>query len=1127
MPCADTKLHVITEAMTLPERIDLWRDIPHAFISDPKISNERLDTWGHNIGVSREELIKNRLPRLGINAEDLEQLLGRLEYPNGDTLETPNWWNICEHVMANPVHLGEGELPTADFLTKEGTSEPDDSTSESKEEIPLPFEHAIAPWIDAATDVLAQELPEIMATLSPAVLRHEQRGLLENLCIISRQVMLGLFQLKKLRTYDSNDMALGLLVPTAPRTVYISMVQGILDDGAEELIRTFPSLARLMATRVQYWIQSLIEFARHLEADRPDLERIYNTGEPLGALVKGGRGISDSHNGGRAVMVCTFECGVRIVFKPRDMSIDVAWNHLLDEFNTHAAEELQLKKMAILNRGSHGWMEFAERSPCKNEGEVQQYFFRMGSLLAIIHALQGNDFHLENIIAAGPNPIAIDLETISVPEPLPLNEDEWSGMDEVQRLASHSVLRTLLLPAVMATGREKEARSLGALGIVVNVHKSGFTTHRKLININTDFQRWATVPKGNPTLQEHNESTVTLASGDRVDTNTYRRDTAQGYTAAYQEILGTKKQWLSDHSPIALMEDAWVRVLNRSTQIYYRLVLESCNAELMASGVERWIYTDRLHVEMPEDLPKNKAARNTALALFEREQEAILRGDIAYFTATGGGLQYHTPDPLTGTPVPVEGAYLKTSATDTAYSQIAVMGEKDLELQQMLMESSYLTATISAHRTMHIADPSAQSTGDDDRPVPTHQSIEQWILRGLSMIDTLAIRRDGRTNWFGQTMDPKTETVHPSALDLSIYSGRGGIAMLMERAYRHFGDTRWLDLAKESINQTFQGVTQALKNGRFTGFDLQSPSGLMDRPGFIAACWAIGRHEGCGAYRELAHTLIVDMTDRTIKRDMSYDLIAGSAGYLLMSMHLERQEKISGLEPVLERLADHLMNSAADDGGPWWPSAATGLNNRPLCGFAHGRAGIGLALLEVGTRLNRTDLRKMGLETLHAEHVLRGDAPGDGWPDLRSLRHDEPMPKPPHAMNAWCSGSYGIAISRAGALAFTDDAFVRDDLDYAMSHIHSAKQSSRHHLCCGSSGSAETWRSIGLLTANPALYSNATDLLPLFVHPDDADPTAQHAEGGLGMLQGTSGALWAALSEIMEPDGSAILAMRT
>lgn len=38
MPCADTKLHVITEAMTLPERIDLWRDIPHAFISDPKIS---------------------------------------------------------------------------------------------------------------------------------------------------------------------------------------------------------------------------------------------------------------------------------------------------------------------------------------------------------------------------------------------------------------------------------------------------------------------------------------------------------------------------------------------------------------------------------------------------------------------------------------------------------------------------------------------------------------------------------------------------------------------------------------------------------------------------------------------------------------------------------------------------------------------------------------------------------------------------------------------------------------------------------------------------------------------------------------------------------------------------------
>merc|ERR1711969_314168 len=103
------------------------------------------------------------------------------------------------------------------------------------------------------------------------------------------------------------------------------------------------------------------------------------------------------------------------------------------------------------------------------------------------------------------------------------------------------------------------------------------------------------------------------------------------------------------------------------------------------------------------------------------------------------------------------------------------------------------------------------------------------------------------------------------------------MALLFERAYRCLGNTRWLDLARESVGAEFQLANRAQANGGIAGLDLEGPSGMGSRPGLLAACWAIGRHEGQGAYRELAATLLTNLSDRIIKRDTAYDVISGSA----------------------------------------------------------------------------------------------------------------------------------------------------------------------------------------------------------------------------------------------------------
>ena len=61
------------------------------------------------------------------------------------------------------------------------------------------------------------------------------------------------------------------------------------------------------------------------------------------------------------------------------------------------------------------------------------------------------------------------------------------------------------------------------------------------------------------------------------------------------------------------------------------------------------------------------------------------------------------------------------------------------------------------------------------------------------------------------------------------------------------------------------------------------------RPGIVAAAWAIGRHEGYGHYRAFAETLAVSVSDRVIRKDDSFDVISGSAGYLLLLLQCGRQ----------------------------------------------------------------------------------------------------------------------------------------------------------------------------------------------------------------------------------------------
>ncbi len=167
------KQTIILESMTLPERIELYKQDVNFFVQNEDRSAEAIAQWKHCLGLQLEDALDVRLQDLGICEEDLQCVLGDFSEQVSAYMTTPLWWEICDQVHTSLEGFVEGELPSATFLS-------------SKDEDSIPYEHVFVTWVDVATERLRKEVPNIESIIGDLTLRKEQRGLLENLCTLSR-----------------------------------------------------------------------------------------------------------------------------------------------------------------------------------------------------------------------------------------------------------------------------------------------------------------------------------------------------------------------------------------------------------------------------------------------------------------------------------------------------------------------------------------------------------------------------------------------------------------------------------------------------------------------------------------------------------------------------------------------------------------------------------------------------------------------------------------------------------------------------------------------------------------------------------------------------------------------------
>lgn len=280
----------------------------------------------------------------------------------------------------------------------------------------------------------------------------------------------------------------------------------------------------------------------------------------------------------------------------------------------------------------------------------------------------------------------------------------------------------------------------------------------------------------------------------------------------------------------------------------------------------------------------------------------------------------------------------------------------------------------------------------------------------------------GRCNWVGRSPRESVQAGLPivptvAALGPDLYGGTAGIALFLAELHAQ--------RPSPSLERTAHGaIRQALTEGDALppGAAASFYSGLV---GIAFAATRVGLllgddllvRDGLAAARRAA-----EVTDGS----QAMDVIAGDAGAVAPLLWLASRGGGDALERFARTLASRLAERATKRDGSWcWDTATAsgkGIGPTPLCGYAHGASGMGLALIEMGARDGETAWIEGGLAAFAYEDA-QFDIQAGNWPDLRELRPAVDAGRREHQsfMTAWCHGAPGIGLARLRAYALLPD----------------------------------------------------------------------------------------------------------
>jgi type 2 lantibiotic biosynthesis protein LanM len=1010
---------LVAQAIPLWEQLDQSLAPKSSATPDPAMADAVLQRWCKTAGAGDWEVLKRRLQWDGW---DIERVRAVLAVPPVLPEVLPPWADVVEQMMqAAQAMASQSEAKARNSLALD----PDH---------PVPFEDVLLPALAVARERLRARLnadPAALPLLTLAAYGHLERGLLYILIETWSQVLETEFA--AVRPFGHNLLGLtkSRISDNPSREHYERFVGGLLQDGFLSLFQKYPVLARLTATTVIFWVEATEEFLNRLAADQPDLERIFAGKAPPGKVAAIQPGLSDPHRGGRSVMIATFESGLKLVYKPKHLGLELVYNQLLDWCNRRGLP-LELRILRVLDRGNHGWVECVTPLPCESAEAAQRFFQRAGMLLCVLYALKATDCHFENLIASGEHLVLIDMETLLHPDANPIAEltDPADVAFSMEERFWDSVLRTGLLPSWEAA-RGGRVVDVGGLGGDERTHGERL----KWVGVNTDEMH-----RISETVAVPPRANLPMLDGKSLLPRDYLRELGLGFEHMYRFLMEHREALLAPEGPIAAFQGQPLRFVFRATRIYGTILHQTVAPELLASGAVHGTALDLLSQafvigvqEKPEAWP-----------ILREELKAMEQLDIPFFTVASGSREL----PI-GTPIP---NYFRKPSYEQVRERIASLDPDGMEYQLALIRGALYANAVQASRDKPTDAPKGAPAAKEEwaglAPLGPDRLHEE--ARRLAMeIQAQAIRgRDGSAAWVGLSFDFKIERFAFRPLDDTLYSGTCGIALFLAALEHRTGNGDFHELALGALRSTQSLLDQkdpimAQRLARHQGL-----GGAVGLGSTVYSCVKIAQFLREPGLLDTAHRASEWISPELIEADRSLDLMGGAAGTLLGLLALYREIPEPAILAKAVACGQHLLRQRTRIDGV--PRAWATLKETPMTGLSHGAAGIAYALLRLYAVTGDPDYLAAAQEGIAYERSVFSPTAGN-WPDFRIQTATQPA-----FGESWCHGAPGIGLARLGGLSVLDTPEVRQDIDAALSTTRQVSPDDVDHLCCGTLGRVET-----------------------------------------------------------------------
>ncbi len=468
---------------------------------------------------------------------------------------------------------------------------------------PAAFEELLAPFVEAARRRLRRESGDAFTLLSETAQITLERSLL---------LLLSRFSLAVFDTEFTLHRSLTGRFPwaTGARSShdYRRFVADMGAAGLAEMMREYAVLARLLASWACRWADAHAQLAGRLRSDWPEIAHTFGLAGAACRIDGIAPYRSDPHDGGRAVSIIGLPGGRRLVYKPRPVDMEQGLGELLAWANARGFSQ-PYRTVRLLPGEGYGWMDHVAPAPCREMAEVDAFYVRVGGLLQLLTLLQGSDFHHENLIASGDQPVVVDPETLFHP---------WLPPEVVHDLGPG---------ARRDAGRDDFAGRLAESGFLPPEQGLDFSALGATGPVDTPF-RIARCDAANSDAMALRYETYRAPRGDNVPMLDGRPETAAAHRGAIVAGFGEMSRLvLRDRASLLAVVGRFAgrrgRVVARSTNAYGLLLQASLRPDLLRDGAARGVLFEQLR-----RVAAGRAQRPACWLMLDAELRALEQMDV-------------------------------------------------------------------------------------------------------------------------------------------------------------------------------------------------------------------------------------------------------------------------------------------------------------------------------------------------------------------------------------------------------------------------------------------------------------------------------------------------------------------